>query len=51
MSQFQENLGATEGRMEGQMDRSYFIGPFRLRPGVQKMYHLIAGLVGNDLLS
>ena len=46
MTQFQENAptdGRTEGRMEGQKDgqrdgrtdRIYFIGIFRLLPGVQ----------------
>ena len=28
--------GRTEGQTEGRMDRSYFIGLFRPRPGVQK---------------
>ena len=27
--------GRTDGQTEGQMDGPYFIGPFRLRPGVQ----------------
>ena len=39
MIQFKENAwteGRTEGRTEGQMDRPYFIGSFRLPPGVQK---------------
>ena len=43
MIQFKENAwtdGRTEGqkgrRMEGRTDRPYFIGPFRLLPGVQK---------------
>ena len=40
MIQFQENAW-TEGWMEGwkdrRMDRPYFIGPFRLLPGVQKL--------------
>ena len=31
MSQFRENL-----RTNGRMDKPYFIGPFRPRPGVQK---------------
>ena len=34
MSQFWENL-RTEGQTEGWMDRSYFIGPFWPRQGVQ----------------
>ena len=36
MSQFRENLW-TDGRAEGWTDRSYFIGPLRSRPGVQKI--------------
>ena len=36
MIQFQENA-CTEGRKDGRMDRPYFIGPFRLLPGVQKI--------------
>ena len=32
MMQFQENT-----RTDGRMDRPYFIGPFRLPPGVQKV--------------
>ena len=39
MIQFKENTrtdGRTEGRMDGRTDRPYFIGPFRLPPGVQK---------------
>ena len=28
--------GRRDGRTKGQMDRPYFIGPFRLLPGVQK---------------
>ena len=27
----------TDGRMDGRMDRPYFIGPFWLRPGVQRI--------------
>ena len=34
MSQSRENL-RTGGRTDGKTDRSYFIGPFRPRPGVQ----------------
>ena len=34
MIQLQENA-QTDGKAEGQMDRPYFIGPLRLRPGVQ----------------
>ena len=29
-----KTYGQTEGRMEGRMDRPYFIGPFRPRLGV-----------------
>ena len=39
MIQFKENSQTdkrTDGRTEGQTDRPYFIGPFRLPPGVQK---------------
>ena len=34
MSEFQENA-LTDGGTQGGMDRTYFIGPFRLSPGVQ----------------
>ena len=30
----------TEGWTEGQKDRPYFIGPFRLRPGIQKSFEI-----------
>ena len=36
MSKFRENLW-TDGRAEGRTNRSYFIGPLRPRPGVQKI--------------
>ena len=29
-----------DGRMEGQTDRPYFIGPFRSRPWVQKLHNI-----------
>ena len=35
MIQFKENA-RTDGRTEGWTDRLYFIGPFRLPPGVQQ---------------
>ena len=42
MSQFRENLRTDgrwmEGRTEGQTDWPNFIGPFRPRPGVQKLH-------------
>ena len=34
-SQSRENL-RTDGRMDGKMDKPYFIGPFRLRPAIQQ---------------
>ena len=40
MTQFLENLrtdGRTDGRTEELMDGPYCIGPFRPRPGVQKL--------------
>ena len=39
MIQFKENTrtdGRTEGHKDGKMDTRYFIGHFRLPPGVQK---------------
>ena len=36
MSQFRENL-QTNGRMGGRTGTPYFLGPFRLRTGVQKI--------------
>ena len=40
MSQSQENLQKT-GRTDGRMDKPCFIGPFRLRPGVQLNFSTI----------
>ena len=43
MIQFQENAwtkGQTEEQNDGRTDRPYFIGPFRLPPGVQIMMKL-----------
>ena len=36
MSQSRENLW-TDGRMDGKTDKPYFIGHFRLRPGIQQI--------------
>ena len=42
MSQFQENCitdARTDGRPHRRTDAREFIGPFRLKPGVQKVNH------------
>ena len=47
MIQFKENArtdGRTERRAKGRTDRRYFIGPFRLPPGVQLKWRFYANL-------
>ena len=36
MSQSRKNL-QTDGKTDGRMDKPYFIGPFRPRPGAQEV--------------